>query len=373
MDKIKGKDEKKVEPQIESSFYVPLDMAAIINEADNYVQSGESSRVDALKDVFAWMRGFVNGWYGWPNDGKGTMFDFLALLKAKYDGCKICAFKPEDMDTVVVGGKATIKANRIYKNLAWSLTGKTWNKGFAERRGVTAMTYDEEMDALKFIKKHFFVIYPHDRKYKSMLDNCLFMYEKFGIDIFLWDPFNEVELPNNERGDERLVAVFRDVKKFAMETNTSFNIVSHAKSMMDVKEKEGPKKGQFKVVTQFMQLGGAAWDIKMDGQFSIHRPYRHDNPRDPRVHFYNLKQKQSEVVGVERGVCEDVVFDPNQKGYYFDGINPMSGHKIEKKEPQPQQEPQGNFFGGKKTAGKRKSEPPKDFTAPIETITDTPF
>lgn len=310
-------------PLIES-FYIPLDMAASINESEEGVQGGETCRIDAMKDVFAWMRGFVNAWYGWPSDGKTTFLDFLSVMKAKFDGWKVCAFKPEDMDTVLDDrGKATIKANRIYKNLAWSLTGRTWNKKFAETNGVPKMTMEEEMEALKFIKKHFFIIYPQERQYKSMLDNYKYMYEKFGIDMFVLDPFNEVELPANERSDQQLVSVFRDVKKFAMETNTVFNIVSHPRSMTEVKEKGGA----FKIVNQYMQIGGAAWDIKMDGQYSVHRPYRHDKPTDPRVHFYNLKQKQAEIVGCDKGVYEDIEFDRIKKQYYFNGVNPMTGER----------------------------------------------
>lgn len=357
MDKIK----KSTKITHEESFYIPFDTAASINDSEG-VQSGESCRVISLNETFAWMRGFVYAWYGWSNDGKGTFFDFLAVVKAKYDGWKFCCFKPEDMDTVMQKGKPKIKANRIYKNLAWSLTGKTWNKNFAERKGIVKMTLDEEMEAIRFIKQHFFIIYPHDRKYNSMLDNCLYMFEQFGIDAFLWDPFNEVELPDNERGDERLVKVFREVKRFSMETNTSFNIVNHPRSQNDEKVKDGPNKGRFKVVTQFMQLGGSAWDMKMDGQFSIHRPYRHDNPRDPRVHFYNLKQKQVEVVGVERGVYEDIVFDPLTKQYYFGGKNPLTGEEIKNRPTQPDI---GAYAGRKKK--EQDTPPPINFSEP-ETV-----
>lgn len=303
------------------SFYIPLDVAASINEYEDGVQHGETSRIADLDRIFQWMRGYVNGWYGFANDGKGTLLDYLMVIKAKYDGWKFCCFKPEDMDTVKINGKVQIKANRIYKNLAWTLTGKTWSKDFAEKRKGTRMTFDEEQEALQFIRKHFYIIYPEDRMYTSMIDNCRFMYEKFGIDSFLWDPFNEAKLDNEGRDDVKMIEVFKLQKKLAMETNSVFNNVSHPKSMGEVKEKNGA----FKVVNQFMQIGGAAWDIKMDGQFSINRPFRHENPRDPRVHLYNLKQRQAEIVGAERGVYKNIVFDPLKKQYYFDGLNPMDG------------------------------------------------
>ena len=363
MDKVKKTEPKKEERKDLQSFYIPFDLAASINERNDGIQGGESCRIDGLKDVFAWMRGFVNGWYGWSSDGKGSLLDYLFVMAAKYDKRKICMFKPEDMDTVINRGKPEIKANRIYKNLAWSLTGKTWNPQFAAKHKSPLMTEDEEMEATKFIKQHFFVIYPEDRLYTSMIDNYRFMYEHYGIDYFLLDPFGEVELPSADRGDERLIKAFMAIKKFAMETNSCFNIINHPRSMHDVKEKDG----SFKVVNQFMQLGGAAWDIKMDGQFSIHRPFRHKNPNDPRVHLYNLKQRQAEVVGVNKGVSEDIVFDFLKKQYYFNGMNPMDGTLAPEAIRYVRQPPET-----KKTKDKKQDKPPLNFTDP-KNPGDCPF
>lgn len=304
-----------------TSSYVPLDIAASVNEHEEGVQGGETCCVEQLKDVFSWMRGTINGWYGWSNDGKSQMRDFLKVLKSKNDGWKWCCFRPEDMDTVMVGGKPQIKANRIYKNMAWSLTGKTWSKNFAKRYFINQMTLEEEMEALEFITKHIFVIYPKDRRYKNLIDEKRFMYEKYGIDGFETDPISGMILPDHERGDERLAAVLFDEKEFALQTNSVNDFVNHPKSMQEVKEKDG----RFKVVNQFMVLGGSMNDAKMDGQYSVYRCERHLNPSDPKVHFWNLKQKNAQVVGVQRGVYEKIEFSFTKMQYYFDGINPMTG------------------------------------------------
>lgn len=319
------------------SSYIPLDIAASVIEWSEGVQGGESCRVDALKDTFAWMRGSINGWYGWSNDGKSEFRDFLKLMKAKereevvkgkkvkVDGWKFACFKPEDMNSTIdkSTGKSKIAATRIYKNMAWSLTGKTWHEPFAKLRGISKMTLEEENEALRFVTDHIFVVYPKDRRYKNLLDEFRFLHEKFGIDGFEIDPFSSVILPDSSRGDERLTAVFFDMKEFALETNTVFDIVNHPKSITDVKDKNG----KFKVVNQFMVLGGAAWDMKMDGQYSIYRPERHIDPKDPKVEFHNLKQKQAQVVGVERGETRGIEFVFNTKQYYFNGVNPMTGEE----------------------------------------------
>ena len=307
--------------QNNQSSVISLDLARAMNEHGETVQGGETCRVDQLKDVYAWMRGSINGWYGWASDGKTEMRDFLKILKVKFDKWKFACFKPEDMDSQVVNGKSVIKANRIFKNLAWSLTGKTWNKTFSDKHNCPMMTLDEEVEALQLIMDHIFIVYPGDRRYKNILDEFKFLYEKHGIDGFEIDPFSGLILPDNQRGDEKLTSVFFDMKEFALLTNTQFDIINHARSMSEVKDKNG----KYRVVNQFMQLGGSAWDMKMDGQFSIYRPERHIDPKDPKVHLWNLKQKQSQIVGVQRGVYEKIEFAYAEKQYYFDNVNPMNG------------------------------------------------
>lgn len=323
---------KVIHDQNLDSPYVPIDMPAAGAEHGTDVQGGDSARIDELKNVFAWMRGFVNGWYGWSNDGKGTMFDFLSVLKTKRDGWKWCMYKPEDMDTVIDDAKnVKIKANRIYKNLAWTLTGKTWSASFAKKHNLEAMSFKEEMEALEFIGKHVFIVNPRDRSLKSLLNCFQREYDKHGIDGFLIDPWNTVDVPSKRRDDIDLVNAFIDIKEFSMLTNSSVNIIAHPKSIVDVKVSKD-QNSAFKTVNQFMILGGAAWDMKMDGQYSIYRPERHLNHSDPKVHFLNIKQRQAEIVGVERGEYTKILFDKFRKQYYFDGVNPMDGSQKFKKE-----------------------------------------
>lgn len=327
------------------SIYIPPDINAAVQEHEEGVQSGITCRVSELDGTLAWMRGFVNGWYGWANDGKSMMLDYLSVLKAKFDGWKICMYKQEDMDTIIIDGKPRIRANRIYKNLMWTYSGKTWNENFAKRHRVQRMTLEEELEILEFIEKHFYVIYLKDRSFQNLMDSFRRMYEIYGIDMFILDPFNTIRLPENQRGDERLVEAFIAIKEFAMESNSVFNIVNHPRSMTDVKEKDG----KYKVVNQFMQLGGSAWDMKMDAQFSVYRPERHIDPKDPKVHLYNLKQKQAEIVGASRGSYEKIVFDPVKRQYYFNNVNPITGEVKG-------QGVQGNVFNKQQDWTAKKSE-----------------
>lgn len=315
-----------MDKKIIDSCYVPLDIEAAINEHGELVQSGEPCGIDHLKDRFALMKGHVNGWYGWPNDGKTLFLDQIMMVMSVRYGWKWCIYRQEDMNTIFDDkGRAQIKANKIYKNLAWTYSGKTWNKAFANKHRVLAMTLEEEKKALDFVSDHFFVVYTQDRELSNLMNIFTFMFEKFKVHGFLLDPWNTVKLPTGKRDDQILVDAFIEIKEFALKTNTSFNIISHPKSISDVKENPKDPGSPFKVVNQYMQIGGAAWDMKMDGQYSVYRPKRHIKLSDPDVEFWNLKQRDAEIVGVERGKTDDITFDKFKRQYYFGGVNPMDG------------------------------------------------
>jgi len=334
--------------KIDPSYYAP-DIASMSKEWSDGAQSGEASGITQLDSVFKWMRGFINGWYGWSNDGKGTFFDYLAVVKAMRDDWKFCMFKQEDMSSVRQSNKKIkITANDIYNGLVWTYKGITPYKHVAERIHKPQMILDEYYAAMEWVEKHFFIVYPHDRRFKNVMDIFRFMYENYGIDVFLGDPFKAFILEGEERGDHMMTKVFIEAKEFALSTNTSVNFISHAKSMTDQKEKDG----RYKVVNQFMQLGGSAWDINMDGQYSIYRPLRHKQPNDPNVTFFNLKQRKAEIVGCNRGECEGIRFDWIRRRYYFNDICPIDGSVAPGSEKKNEQTV-ANFFEteSKATAG----------------------
>jgi twinkle protein len=291
----------------------------------------------------------LNGWYGWANDGKGTLFDYLALMKARYDGWKFCMFKPEDLGSYRSNKKIVVTANDIYNNLVWTYTGITPYKHFAEKYKMPQLKQDEYIDAIEFVEKHFIIINPKDVSHKNILETFTFYYEKYGIDVFLIDPFRCIHIVSDaKQTDERMNHLFYDCKYFSLETNTSFNFIAHPKSMRDVRVSNKPG-SPFKLVTQEMISGGAAWDNAMDGEYSIYRPERHLLSSNPKVHFHNLKQRKAELVGANRGHYEHIEFDFKTKRYYFDRVCPITGQL---KEDKFAAAPQGNIFDYVKGQGK---------------------
>jgi hypothetical protein len=307
--------------------YMAPDINRMRNEYQGALQIGETTGIsEDFDSVYSWMRTHVNGWYGWSNDGKGTMLDFVSVVKSIVnDDFKHCFFKQEDLGSYFMGkGKGSvITADRIYAKLVWTKTGITPFAHYSKKHNTRLLEWDAYVEAYNWVKKHFFIINPADRRYKNIRDEFMFYAEVFGVSHFGIDPFNTVILDDNKRGDERLVSALTEYKDLALKTNSVVSIVNHAGSKHEVRDKNNA----FKVVTQFMQLGGSGWDMKMDGQFSIHRPRRHKKANDPVVNFWNLKQRDSEIVGAERGVFKSIEFDRNKRQYYFDGVNPISGDK----------------------------------------------
>jgi hypothetical protein len=256
----------------------------------------------------------------------------MSLVKSKTDGWKWCLFKQEDMSSRRSDKKVIMTADDIYNNIAWTLTGQTPYKHFAKKHFIKQLGFEPYMEAIEWIEKHFFVVYPQDRRFKNVMDDFLFYYEKFGIDGFLVDPWKSIITDrSSDTIDQVLNSAFIECKEFCLKTDTSFNIIAHPKSMQDVKvsNKEG---AAYKIVNQFMIAGGAAWDNNMDSQYSIYRPERHLSPSDPKVHFYNLKQRKAEIVGARRGVYENIRFDFLTKRYFFDGVCPIDGSVKEGKQ-----------------------------------------
>jgi len=306
--------------------YVPPSDYRIHKELASQV--GETSGItEEFDNTYSWMRTHVNGFYGWSNDGKGLMIDYLSLMKSKKSGWKHCMVKKEDMGAYFSDSESKITADRIYAKQAWSLTGQVPPPFavYAKKHNLQVMPDDLYHESMEWVKKHFFILDPEDMHYKNIFDEFKFFREVLGCDHYVIDPWNTVLLDEMARGDERLVVAFVKAKEFVLKTNAVMSIINHPGSRHEVKETSGPNKGAFKVVTQFMQLGGSPWDMKMDGQFSTHRPYRHKYPNDPHVHYYNLKQRDSEIVGAERGVYKKIELDKHKRQYYFDGVNPIDG------------------------------------------------
>lgn len=349
---------KKIDPREDA--IVPLDMGSQLNEFVNGKPTGENARIPVLHENFSWKKSFVNCWTGWPNDGKSTFFQFMMLTKSLVDGWKWCIWSPEMYNAIKDDkGKMRISASDIIDEIVFMLTGKNPYKHFEQKYGTKQMPSEEYIKACNWVQEHFIFIHPKDRKFSNLLDCFRYAHEIYNVQGFLVDPFKNIDHSEegNGRFDLYLDKIFSETKEFALETNTCFNYIAHPRN-------EDPRAadGSYKVCTQFMLAGGAAWNNNMDGIFSIARPYKHNNPLDPRVAFLTLKQRKQQLVG-RAGIYSKIEFDFFTNRYYFDGKCPIDGSykepielALERERERKKAEASTNVFDKKQRGKKTKPE-----------------
>lgn len=321
----KGKSGGELYDKREQSLVV-IDEEELIYEFRNGKVVGEDAEISALSENFSWKRGFVNCWTGWPNDGKTTYFQFMAVMKSLVSKYKWCIWPPEMLNTwKSQSGIIKTSASDIVDELVFMMTGKNPYLHYQQRYNIPQMSEHDYRAAVQWVKEHFVIIHPKDRKYTDLIDNFKYFHDKYNFDGFLIDPFKNLDHNQSEgRFDLYLDKVFSDVKEFALETNTSMNFIAHPKAQTDSQNADGT----FKICTQYMLAGGAAWNNSMDGIYSIYRPHKHAKATDPRVTFLNLKQRKQQLVG-RVGQYEKIEFLFDTNRYYFDGHCPIDGTYVE--------------------------------------------
>lgn len=310
-----------------SKSYLEPDSISMLKEFKEGKPIGESGRIEHLSDQFSWKRSFVNCWTGRPNFGKSTFLQFMAVNKSKHDNWKWCIWSPEMISSDKgKDGKVYKTATDIYDELIHIYTGENPYKHFKDRYGISQMSEERYLEAITWVQDRFFVVEPKDKRYKHLIDNYMYMYETYGIDGWIIDPFRSVRY--DQLGgtlDYVLSQIFDEFKEAAILTNSSVNFIAHPKGDNDPfkRGKDGIITG-YKPVNQYNLLGGSAWDNAMDGIFSVHRPYKHLDDNDPATYLYHHKQRKKHLVG-DTGVYKKIEYNPKTNRYYFDGHCPIDG------------------------------------------------
>lgn len=363
----------KPDPRKES--VLQIDVASQLEEFTNGKAIGENARIPVVHDNFSWKKSFVNCWTGWPNDGKSTFFLFMALMKSIVDQWKWCIWSPE-MYNAIKGpnGKMVISAADIIDEVVFMKTGMNPYKHFQQKYGVPQMRQDEYVAALEWVQSHFIFVNPKDRKFSNLIDNFRYVFEYYGVDGFLVDPFKNIDHGDEGGGrfDLYLDRTFSETKEFSLETDTSFNYIAHPRNDKDPKNPDG----SYKLCSQFMLAGGASWNNNMDGVFSISRPFKHNKADDPRVTFFNLKQRKQQLVG-RCGAYSKIEFDFLTNRFYFDGNCPIDGSykepidqalKREAERAKQEKESISAFKGKPKTKGGKADVKPKEVAIQFEEV-----
>lgn len=290
---------------IENSSFIPVDGIYYLEDIfpsmlENFrkgIELAPTTHFKQMDEYFRWKKGEINLCTGYGNHGKSFFMLQLMLTKSIHDGWKWAIFSPENFP-----------ANDFYDDIIEMYAG-TW---------LDRMSEQQYVDACAFIDKHIFYVYPEDEHdINSIHEKFRHLVLKKGVDGVMIDPFNQLDHNQKtfQREDQYLMEAFKDIKRFALLNNISYNIVAHPKNPTYGNDKSLP------IVDMYDIAGGAAWGNKMDNIISYYRPNFHIDKNDPAVEVYIQKLKRKRTGGQLGSFPLTLVW--REKRY----MNPISGEK----------------------------------------------
>jgi twinkle protein len=188
------------------------------------------------------------------------------------------------------------------------------------------MSPDELHEAIEFFNDHFIYVYPdeaHDLQTIHTIFRSLIL--RHGIDGVLLDPWNQLDHIIDSRDDLYLSKALKEIKRFALMNDISYNIIAHPKGMLPNKDNQLPE------VQVWHIAGGPMWNNKSDNIISVERPAWYDNKTSgwTRIKTHKIKRRRTggslgeadfDFVLKESRYCEKdsnlVVCDPKKAAKY---------------------------------------------------------
>lgn len=258
-----------------SGVYYAIDVAETI--FDIYANGriiGETTHYPEMDKIFKWKRKDINLIIGHGNYGKTQFWVHMMLIKSMYDGWRWGIFCPENYP-----------ATDFYIDVIEMYTGK-----HIDNRMGNKMTVDELAESIEFFNDHFIYVYPdegHDLDTIHTIFRSLIL--RHGIDGFLIDPWNQLDHIIDNREDLYLSKALKEIKRFALLNDVSYNIIAHPKTIAPNKDNELPE------VQVFHVAGGVMWNNKMDNIIAIERPnwYKDRTSGATRAKTHKIKRRRT--------------------------------------------------------------------------------
>jgi twinkle protein len=318
------KDAKDV--KIDGIFTVNDVFKSMMYGFENGQQRGETTYVECVDVAWKWRKSEVNIWTGYQNEGKSLFLNQLSVIKSFMDGDKFAVFSPENMPL-----------DEFFNDLIEMYVGKSTDPYYKEFQ----MTKGEYIEAITFINKHFFLVYPeNDFKLDTIFEKTKYLIRKQGIEHLIIDPYNTIEhfIKSGEREDLYISRFMGQLKRFAVEQNISIHLVAHQITQRPNKDDGGrlpkPMLNSIK--------GGGTFADKADNVLFVWRPNRLIDFRDPEVVFGSQKIKKQKLVARPCDVAE-IQFNWKENRYYKDNVSffkAVDNKKFERPEPKEETGPQ---------------------------------
>lgn len=250
-----------------------------------------------ISPLFKHVRGNLDINLGYMNMGKTTWKMNLDMVQALKYGHKFAWFPPENMG-----------AERFFDELICIYTGKQSSPRFESNR----MTNAERLEAIEFINKHFFVVYPPDEDDKGFIidsphtidkieERFAWLIENEGVDGVRIDPFNQMDFDSFQRDDKLIGEFMKRAKRFAVNKNVYYSVSMHPKAVdpTQLVKDENSYTGDLKSPDDTRIAGGAMAGNKADQIAAYHRPCKKSDPKNTDVLFTCVKSKNHKMMGMD--------------------------------------------------------------------------
>lgn len=303
VDGLKKRISTSTNPKVEGIFSLSDVKSSMLDGFHNGQERGTTTYIPEVDKAWTWRSGEVNIWTGYQNEGKSIFLNQLATLKAALDGWRFGIFSPENMPIT-----------DFFNDIVEMYIGKSSDPFY--RHQMNLKEYEEAMD---FVQKHFFVIYPKkDFQLSTLFERAKYLVRTKGINSLIIDPYNTVHhrMKSGEREDLYISRFMSELKRFALDNSVSVNLVAH--QVTPAKDESGryykPDVNRIK--------GGGTFADKADNVMFIWRPDRGLDYSSTNVIFGSQKIKKQKLVGTPQEV-NNIDFEVKEQRYYFNGVTPF--------------------------------------------------
>lgn len=267
--------------KIQDVIYLDDVQESMIKGFKDGYEMGKTTHFREVDEHFRWLKKNLIMFAGYGNHGKSTVLYQMLLARAIHNGQKSAVFSPENLP-----------ANYFYDDLIHTMVGKSTIKQHDNQ-----MTMEEYMEAMAFIKDHFYLIYPEHAAPTPEYINVRFKetIDKYGVEFCVTDPFNQLDNHWESKGgrdDKYLSSFLSTEKRFAQDNNIHKIIVGHCSHKHELEAD-----GTLKSPTVFNLNNGAMWNNKVDDIIIIHRPYKHSDSTNHMAYFISDKIKKQRLCG----------------------------------------------------------------------------
>jgi twinkle protein len=261
------------------------------------VDKGQEAGMGDFDELCSFRTSMLYTFTGIPSHGKSTFVNNLEIKLSVEDGWKWGIFSPEHYPLEYM----------VYKYVE-ILTGKPFFHPTAR------IPIPELIQALQFIKKHFFFIRPKNEMFTldKIMEAGRQLVVKHGINGFTIDPWNTIQHDYGRFSETQYIErALNQLTIFKQEQDLAVFLVAHPTKLAKMREGEG--QGMYEIPTLYDIAGSSNFFNKTDVGITI---YRNFNALTSEVYVQKMKYKNMGTIGWTK-----FVFNSMNNRFDADGFN----------------------------------------------------